>query len=182
MTHREIEALLRADPTAIQLLEAVERVGPKGAYIGAGFLRNRVWDSFYSDLSKYPEADIDVIYYDKNNIEPAYDYEFERALSEYMPTNDWQVRNQARMHDFGGHDPFTSLVDGLRHWAETATTVSVRLNCNVMEFIAPFGFDDLMNHILRRTPSMKQNDPEGFSVRLEAKGWQQRWPNLKVIR
>ncbi len=181
MKHIELEALLWADPTAIKLLEAVAKIGPKGAYIGAGFLRNRVWDSFYEDGRNFPEADIDVIYFCAEDDSAEADYAYEAELNAYMPGYDWQVRNQARMHHFHGYEPFASLEDGLRHWAETATTVSVRLHESELDFLAPFGFDDLMNHILRITPSMKSRDPEGFQIRLDKKGWLKRWPDLRIV-
>lgn len=181
MKHAELDALLRADAAAMELLRAVAEAGPSGAYIGAGFLRNRVWDSFYKDGRAIPEADIDVIYFSAENDSAEADYAYEAKLTAYLPGYDWQVRNQARMHHFHGYEPFTSLEDGLRHWAETATTVSVRLQKGELDFIAPFGFDDLMQQILRITPTMKARDPEGFQARLDKKGWRRRWPNLKII-
>lgn len=186
MKHPKLEALLRADGVAMKLLGAVAAVGPAEAYIGAGFLRNRVWDNFYQDGRCYAEADIDVVYYNAVEISADADYVYEARLKQYAekhdgPEYDWQVRNQARMHHFHGYDPFSSLEDGLMHWAETATTVSVRLKNGELDFTAPFGFDDLLGHILRITPTMKKHDPEGFQARLEKKQWLKRWPNLKVI-
>ncbi len=181
MKHEILETLLRADPIAIELLKAVAEAGPEGAYIGAGFLRNRVWDNLYDDGRSYPEADIDVIYFCAENDSPETDYAFEARLREYISGYDWQVRNQARMHHFGGHAQFISLENGLKHWAETATTVSVRLKGEELDFIAPFGFGDLMNHILKITPIMQKCDPKGFESRLTQKGWLKRWPDITVI-
>lgn len=178
-----LASLLHADPIVMRVLEAVRQVGPDGAFVAAGFIRNRVWDSFYPENKAASDLDIDVVYFDKERTDKNTEHDFEERLDRVLPTGIWQVRNQARMHSFGGHAPFESLSHGLMHWAETATTVGARLGANQdVEFIAPFGFDDLWGHILRITPIMKQNDLTGFDNRLERKGWLTRWPNLQVVR
>lgn len=178
-----LQALLENDAFLMRVLAAVRDHGPGGAYVAAGFVRNRVWDSFYPDQSRPDDADIDVVYFDDENTEKSCDLKFEALLETQLPTGIWQVRNQARMHSFGGHPPFHDLSHALSHWAETATTVGVRLLSNSrMEAIAPFGFEDLADHILRITPRMKRHDPQGFEARLSAKGWARRWPNLQVVR
>lgn len=183
MIQHKIEALLREDNSALRQLEHVREHGPEGAFIAAGFVRNRVWDSLYDHAEEYRAADVDVVYYCSEDASPERDYAYEAALKVADSETDWQVRNQARMHKFHGFPPFSSLEDGLMHWAETATSVGVRLDgADVMLFTAPFGFDDLAQHILRITPAMKQMDPEGFDTRLKVKGWLERWPNLTVVR
>lgn len=164
-------------------LQLVRDIGPAGAFVAAGFVRNRVWDALYEHNVPYPEADIDVVFFCRGDSSKDRDMAVEAALHQADPSSDWQVRNQARMHDFGGHKPFTSLDHALTHWAETATSVSVRLDAaDQLHFIAPMGFEDLERHILRITPVMKACDPKGFDKRLAAKGWLERWPNLTVVR
>lgn len=164
-------------------LAAVRDVGPEGAYIAAGFVRNRYWDSLYTSISDAPSSDIDVVYYDADYHLKTHDLAYEASLKIVLPDTDWQVRNQARMHKFGGYPPFSSLEEGLRHWAETATGIGVRLNASdELEWISAYGFDDLFDHILRITPPMKANDLAGFEKRLTQKGWQTRWPDLTVVR
>jgi len=180
---RALEDLLRGDDAAMAALEAVRTAGPEGAYIAAGFVRNRYWDSLYDPAPMAPGSDVDVIYFDKTYNLKTRDMAYEASLRLVLPDADWQVRNQARMHTFGGHDPFPDIVTALQHWAETATGIGVRLKpSGDFDWLAAFGFDDLFGHVLRITPAMKANDPEGFERRLAAKGWQLRWTNLTVIR
>ncbi len=164
-------------------LRALRGAGAEGAYIAAGFVRNRYWDSLYDPAPGAPPSDLDVVYFNRDYALKTRDMAFEASLRLKAPGYDWQVRNQARMHDFGGYAPFSSLEDALRHWAETATGIGVRLDAkDQLEWTAAFGFDDLFSHILRITPAMKANDPKGFEARLERKGWLTRWPELEVIR
>jgi len=183
LTLAALTALISQNPAAMVALEAVRDVGPTGAYIAAGFVRNRYWDSLYDPAPAAAASDLDVVYFDRDYCMKTRDMAFEASLRLKAPGLDWEVRNQARMHEFGGYPPFGSLEDALRHWAETATGIGVRLGgAGELEWIAAFGFDDLFDHILRITPAMKANDPGGFQARLASKGWQARWPRLRVIR
>lgn len=174
--------LISKDQNAMLALKAVREVGPLGAYIAAGFVRNRYWDSLYSHRRIWPDADIDVVYFDKSDVSKAKERDFERGLETHLPTSLWQVRNQARMHDFGNHPPFTDLGDALLHWSETATAIGVRLTENDgLQIVAPFGLDDLYAHVLRVTPSMKLHNSMGFETRLAEKRWSERWPDLTVV-
>jgi len=173
---------LRGDGAAMAALEAVRTTGPDSAYIAAGFIRNRYWDSLYDPAVESPEADVDVVYFDPTYNQKTRDLAYEASLRLVMPLVHWQVRNQARMHTFGGYEPFPDTETALRHWSETATGIGVRLTAEgVFEWLTAFGFDDLFGHVLRITPAMKANNPKGFEARLQAKGWLKRWPNLTVI-
>lgn len=181
MPDRLIE-LISSDQNAISALKAVRDAGPYGAYIAAGFIRNRYWDSLYGQQESWPDVDIDVVYFDASDVSKISERGFETRLETLLPIGIWQVRNQARMHAFGNHPPFGGIEDALSHWSETATAVGLKMRENeTFEVIAPFGLEDLYGHILRITPSMRQHDPEGFDTRLAAKGWRERWPDLTVI-
>ncbi len=171
------------DPAVQAVLAAVRTAGPPTAFVSAGFVRNWFWDRLYQHpFGAFAAGDIDVVYFDPVRAEKSDDYGFESALSAHHPSARWQVRNQAHMHDFGGYDPFRSLSDGLEHWAETATTVSVRLRRDdSIEWFAPFGFEDLDAHILRITPITARDHAAGFWRRIDAKNWRKRWPDLEII-
>lgn len=174
--------ILAADLTAMQHLRAVRDFGPKQAFLAAGFVRNRYWDSLYSSVQVGAPSDVDVVYFDTGTASKSMDLHYECILAKRFPDVDWQVRNQAYMHGFGGHMPFTDLEDALMHWSETATALGVRLDeHDHLHLIAPFGLDDLYGHVLRMTPVMQATDPTGFSERIERKQWRARWPQVTVI-
>ena len=172
--------LLHADLYFITVLKVVREHMPN-AYVAAGFIRNRVWDHFYNQEGVYPDLDIDVVYYDSENIAPETDCDLEEILQTALKAP-WQVRNQARMHTFGGYQQFDNSKHALMHWPETATAIGVRLtDSGDFDFIAPFGFDDLFNHVLRITRFMKAQNSTSFHDRLKDKQWLKRWPNLIIF-
>ena len=49
-----------------------------------------------------------------------------------------------------------------------------------VEILAPFGVEDVLEMIIRPTPSFRTK-PEIPLARLEAKGWLTRWPRLRLV-
>lgn len=183
MTPDDLSRFLAADETVMPVLEAVQHAGPSGAYVAAGFVRNRYWDSLYEQAYGFPQTDTDVVYFNALDTSKTTDQAYEDTLSAFCPGEKWEVRNQAHMHTFGGHAVFADVPHALMHWPETVIAVGVRLGAvGNIEVLAPFGLDDLFNHVIRITPVMKALDLAGFESRLRAKGWLERWPNLTVIR
>lgn len=159
-----------------QVLAALAAHGPPGAWIGAGFLRNAVWDALHG---RRPDvaglADLDVIFLDAACPDPTVDAAWEARLRAALPLP-WSVTNQARMHGRNGHAPYADCAEAIAHWPETATAVAARLGDGV-ELLAPHGLDDLLGLILRPTPAFRDR-PGVIARRASEKGWFRRWPRL----
>jgi hypothetical protein len=178
MSTARVAAILAASSGHLDALQAAALAGPAGGWIGAGFLRNAVWDA----LSGRPPsvatlADLDVVHHDPAR-DAAADAGFEAALKAARPLP-WSVVNQARMADRNGHVPYRDLATALAHWPETATAVAMRLRAGRIEILAPHGLDDLLGLVVRPTPAHAA-DPRVVLARLAAKGWAARWPALRV--
>lgn len=179
MTPEDIAALCRDDPGMRAALEAVAAHGPPDAWIGAGFLRNAVWDVLHG---RQPDvaglADLDVVFHDAANPDPAVDAAWEARLRGVLALP-WSVTNQARMHGRNGHAPFTGVADAITHWPETATAVAVRMEGGELRLLAPHGWGDLLGMVVRPTHAFAER-PEVVAQRMEKKGWLKRWPRLTV--
>lgn len=175
-----IRRLLAADPTRLEMLRAVRDLNlPQGA-IGAGFVRAAVWDHLHGFRRATALNDIDVIFFDPDNLDPKREQQLEAALSQRLPGHTWSVKNQARMHHRNGDAPYGDLADAIAHWLETATCIAARLkDATEIEIIAPWGLSDLMALRLRATPS-GQRKTEDFRSRLAKKNWQGQWPQLAL--
>lgn len=177
--HRWIETLLRQDGRRWQALRAVSALDLPQGCIGAGFLRNLIWDRLHGFDSDCRDADVDVIYHDTGMSDPAHDRRLEDRLRAELPDLRWSVRNQARMHRRNGDAPYASVTDAMRHWPETATAVAGRLDGEAFSLIAPFGTEDVMGLILRPT-SDAPHKRAAFAERLKARNWLARWPRLRL--
>jgi len=171
-------ALLAACPQRLELLRALREYGPPGAWIGAGFVRNAVWDHLHG-LAPGALADVDVLYFDARCLQAEADEAFERRLARACPQAPWSVRNQARMHLRNGEAPYADVADAMRHWPEICTAVAVRLADRGLELLAPLGLDDLFELRVRPTEHFR-GKPEVYRQRLRGKAWTRRWPQLRI--
>lgn len=178
-TYRVAE-LLRRDPRRWQALGLVEALGLPQGCIGAGFVRNLVWDTGHGTARDCQEEDVDVLFYDPSNIDAAYDTEIEATLRDRAPDLNWSVKNQARMHLRNNEPPYTSVEDAMRFWPETATAVAAMRSGADCSLIAPFGLYDLGNLILRPT-SAAPHKIAAFHARIIAKKWLERWPKVRLV-
>jgi hypothetical protein len=177
----DIADFIARNPRMMRCLAVLAAHGPAGAWIGAGFVRNAVWDHLSGkDTEATPLADLDVVFHYPAVATAEHDARIEAALSVAAPDLPWSVRNQARMHERNGHRPYRDIADALAHWPETATAIAVKLGPKGVEILAPFGVHDVLGMILRPTPAFRTK-PEIPLARLEAKGWLSRWPGLRLV-
>lgn len=169
------------DPLRLQALEVVAALGLPDCWIGAGFVRDAVWDNLHGYEVTEPNSDVDVIWYDAALTRPDLDDYIERELYEAIPNLKWSVKNQARMHVRNGDAPYGSVADAMRHWPETATAVAVSLGpLGLVEVSAPLGLEDLFALRLRPTSHFRSDKLPIFLDRVNSKCWMDRYPRLSL--
>ncbi|MEM7226885.1 MAG: nucleotidyltransferase family protein [Pseudomonadota bacterium] len=161
-------------------LQAVAALELPEAWIGAGFVRAPVWDRLHGKTEATPLDDLDVIYFDSADLDPAREAALEARLSATLPGHSWQVRNQARMHLRNGDRPYCSAADALAHWLETPTAVALRLEAGQPHLLAPLGLDDLVSLRLCPTPHARRHRLAAYRERVAGKDWLARWPRITV--
>ncbi|SCZ03162.1 nucleotidyltransferase family protein [Microvirga guangxiensis] len=174
----DIARLLEAHANLHALLLHVESLALPDAWIGAGFIRNAVWDELHgreADVSHL--NDVDVVFLDYVDAGEPRDQALEDHLRILAPDIPWQVRNQARMSQGNGDAPYQSTFDAIAHWPETATAIAARTVRGQVEVIAPHGIEDLVNLIVRPTPAFAHK-MHIYRERVGRKDWAERWPKL----
>ena len=181
MKINEIIHIIEHDSWMMDVLLAAETLKLHDWMIGAGFVRNKIWDHIHAyRRPQVHTSDIDLIYYDTQNLSEEREKEYDAVLRKLMPLN-WSAKNQARMHNMNGHPPYENTEHALSNWVETCTCIAVTLDENkVLKLIAPYGIDDLVNLIVRPTPGFI-NNVDVLLERVGQKGWLKEWPRLKVI-
>ncbi len=178
---QQVIDLIAADGQAMAILRAVRGLGLRDWAIGAGFVRNRVWDWLSGTPDRTPFADIDVLYHDPSDVRVESEKQMEQRLRAAMPNvPPWSVKNQARMHWRNGDLPYASTEDALRFWLETPTCVAVRLEGDdTLTLLAPHGLEDLFALAVRPTPSGRRQH-DAYRRRMREKNWTTRWPRLRI--
>jgi hypothetical protein len=175
-----IKRYIRENEQMMKDLKLVKDMNLPDCYIAAGYIRNYVWDRLHEFDAREKHTDIDVVYFDREDMSE----ERERLLEKHliMQTNNkkWSVKNQARMHVINANLPYKSTNDAIAHWPETVTAVGVRLiSNNDIQVISPYGLEDLFNMVVRRAPLFQNK--EYYIDRVKSKNWLNQWPLLKLI-
>ena len=192
VSKEDIIQLIEKDKWMMEILKTVEKLGLPDWWIGAGFVRSKVWDYLHAKKTRTPLPDIDVIYFDKNDFSAREassfstkeETKYQNILSRLFPSVKWSVTNQARMHIFHKRKPYKSSEEGLSDWAETATCIGVKIKRGKPVLVAPYGIGDLVNLVLRPIPNYQEkykHDPDAFKRRMTEKEWLKKWPKLKTI-
>ncbi len=175
-----VQAIIAGDPARWRLLDVVRSMRLPDCWIGAGFVRNAVWDCLHGRTPSLP-GDVDVVWFDPERADPSQDRTIEAALRTLAPSVAWDVKNQARMHLRNDDAPYVSVTDAIRCWPETATAVAVRRNEeDQCEVAAPLGLDDLFALIVRPTQRFAGDKRQICVDRIQAKGWLETWPLLRA--
>ena len=167
-------------------LRAVRTLGLESWCIGAGAIRNLVWDALSGHERPSALADIDVAFFDPHDLSSERDAALQRQLQAHLPDVPWEVTNQAAVHlwfeSCFGHAvaPLRSLDEAVASWPEYATSVAVWLDSDDrVRVIAPLGLDDLFNRVVRRNPA--RASLQNYRDRTAAKRYTERWPRVTVV-
>jgi hypothetical protein len=178
--------IIRSHAWFMRVLEAVAECNLPDWCVGAGALRNIVWDHLHGHIQPSHLADVDVAFFDSADLSPERERAIQRQLTERVPDVPWEVTNQAGVHlwfeqYFGSPvEPLQSIQDAVATWPETATSVAVRLtSTGAIDVIAPVGLEDLFAMVVRRNP--RRVSVEIYRQRIAEKQYLNRWPKVRII-
>jgi len=180
-SRRDIANFIATQPHIMSALRPVAALGIEDCWIGAGLIRNSIWDHLHGRAAgAWAQTDVDVVYCDYRDACLERDLLIENCLVDQFPRIPWSVHNQARMHDRNGDPPYRSTEDAIRCWPKTATAIAARVLNDRVEVISPHGIDDLLAMIVRPSPAF-QNKLPIYRTRLASKNWAERWPGLRFV-
>jgi hypothetical protein len=184
---RQLEQIVRSTGWLMRALRAARQVDAPDWLIGAGAVRTAVWDRLHGYSERSPLADIDLGFYEPEDLSEERERAIRRSLEQALPEETWDVKNQAAVHlwyqkKFGcAVEPLNSTAAAVATWPETATCVALRLREDDSLLVeAPFGLDDLVGLVHRRNPA--RVSIEEYERRLADKRITERWPRVTVVR
>jgi hypothetical protein len=184
--HAKLVSLVAESDATMHSLRAAGSLGLGSWCIGAGAVRNLVWDHLHGfEVATKPE-DIDLVFYGTNDLSQDLERLLERKLAVAAPEFKWEVVNQAAVHKWltsqskQKTQPFRSLIEGVASWPEVATCVGVSLTSSEqIEVVAPHGLTDLFEMVVRWNPTRASK--EVYEERVGKKRFSERWPKVKVL-
>ena len=171
----------RENPDMMAILTIIRDLELKDSWLAAGSVRNFIWNLLSDKPAFDRETDVDVIFFD-----PEVSYEetlaIENKLREDFPQHQWELKNQAYMHQHSPHtEPYVNSCDAMSKYPERCTAIGLRLHADAtLELFAPYGLEDILNFQVSPTPHFLENDDRMklYQQRLSKKNWQVKWKNL----
>ncbi len=182
-SQQDLIQLVEDDPWMMEILRHAKSLNLPDWWICAGFVRSKIWDTLHGFVDRTPLPDVDVIYYDKSNLNEEVEKLLEMKLKSIHPDIPWSVKNEARMHLVNNIPPYSSSVDAISKFPETATALGLTLDeHNNVVLAAPWGIEDAINLILKPTPYFTEEKDRArvYEQRISKKHWQGIWSKLTV--
>ncbi|MFU1885272.1 nucleotidyltransferase family protein [Bacillus wiedmannii] len=182
-TEQDIIRLIENDEWMMDILQMAKSLELPDWWICAGFVRSKVWDTLHDYEIRTATLDIDVIYFDQLHTDEVYEQSLEKALVNMDASIPWSVKNQARMHVVNNMPPYSSSVDAISRFPETATALGVTLDeLNNVILTAPCGIEDVLSLQVRPTTHFLETKERihMYKNRVIKKNWQSKWPNITI--
>ena len=184
MIHR-LSAALRQNKGLWEILGRFDEICLPDSWLVAGAIAQTVWNLRCGRPAEFGIKDVDLIYFDGQDLSANSEAEQERRLRDrfrLLPIK-LDVKNEARVHlwyeeRFGYPiEPYPSSAAAISTFPTTATAVGVRRVGSELECCAPFGLDDLFALVVR--PNKRQITREVYEAKLAR--WQPIWPRLTFL-
>src|ERR1035437_4697741 len=100
MTEQDILKIIEDDKWMMEVITFASSLNLSDWMIGAGFVRNKVWDYLHGYKNEKVETgDIDLIYFDQINIDKHKDIELSKKVSQQTGMK-WEIVNQTYTHEW----------------------------------------------------------------------------------
>lgn len=181
MTEQDILDLIRQDPWMMNIINMASALNLPQWIIGAGFVRNKVWDHLSGNKKEVVDTrDVDLVYFDPQGNDQKADEQLSAELRDKTGIV-WEVVNEFYAHAWNGLPPYISTEDAISQWPETVTAIGVTLDeGGELKLFAPYGINDLINFIVRPSPKFK-GGLEKVKERALQKKWKEKWKNIRYI-
>lgn len=182
-TEQDIIRSIENDEWMINVLQIAKSLGLTDWWICAGFVRSKIWDTLHNYEVRTTTPDVDVIYFDSFHKDEAYEQLLEKKLINLDASIPWSIKNQARMHVVNNMPPYSSSIDAISKFPETATALGVTLDeQNNVILTSPCGIEDVLSLQVKPTAYFLETKERihMYNKRVTKKNWQSKWPNITI--
>lgn len=180
--------ILKRNTNLMKVLDFIETLNLPNYYIAAGSVFQTVWNYFDNVDLNNNIKDIDVIYYDKSNLDVNKDIEICNKVIDFCKENNLNyeidVSNEARMHlwkkvhENKDVEQYKNSEDAINHWIANIHAIGITKINNELYVYAPFGLSDIYSKTIRPIKH-KYNSKELYDKKV--KSWSSRFDNLNIV-
>ena len=180
--------ILKQNEDLMKILDYLCELNLPNFYIAAGSVFQTIWNYYDKKPLNDRIKDIDIIYYDKNNLskesEKALENEIINHIKDLNMNYEIDVHNEARMHlwkkdnENQDIDEYKNSEDAIDKWIATIHAIGITKENNSIKIYAPYGLSDIFSRTVRPIKH-KDNSKELYNKKVES--WSKRFDNLKII-
>lgn len=181
-------SILKENKDLITILDYICELNLPNFYIAAGSIFQTIWNYYDQKPLNFGIKDIDIIYYDPNNLSKESEKKLENKIIEHFKAlnlnYEFDIHNEARMHLWKKENEnkdinqYKNSEDAIDQWIATVHSIGITKENNNIKVYAPYGLSDIFSKTIRPIKH-KANSKELYDKKAES--WQKRFDNLNII-
>lgn len=181
-------SILKENKDLITILDYIYELNLPNFYIAAGSIFQTIWNYYDQKPLNFGIKDIDIIYYDPNNLSKESEKKLENKIIEHFKAlnlnYEFDVHNEARMHLWKKENEnkdinqYKNSEDAIDQWIATVHSIGITKENDNIKVYAPYGLSDIFSKTIRPIKH-KANSKELYDKKAES--WQKRFDNLNII-
>ncbi len=181
-------SILEKNTELMDILDYIYKLKLPNYYIAAGSVFQTIWNYYDKKPLNYGISDIDIIYYNKDNLSVDMDIYYYNLIKDYCMKKGYNyeidVSNEARMHLWQKEKlnmdvpQYINSEDAINNWIATVHAIGITKENDSIKIYAPYGLSDIYSRTIR---PLKHKYTTKDIYNKKAKSWSERFDNLNII-
>lgn len=180
--------IIKKNKDLILILDFLESINLPNFYLVAGTIFQTIWNFLDNNPLDCNIHDIDIFYYDKDNLDKEYEDKLEEKIKQFLVDNnidlEIDIHNEARVHLWKKYnenpnvDYYENTEDAIRRLISTIQAIGVTKINNKIKVYAPYGLSDVFSKTIRPV-KLPTNSKITYNKKIES--WSKRFDALNII-
>lgn len=181
-------SILEQNIELMEMLDYISKLNLPNFYIAAGSVFQTIWNYYDGKDLNSEIKDIDVIYYNNDDLSVEKDLEYYNMINEYAKSKGFNyeidVSNEARMHLWSKEhenkniEQYKNSEDAISKWIATVHAIGITKENNTIKVYAPYGLSDIFSKTIRPIRH-ENNSKEKYDKKVSS--WNKRFDGLTII-
>lgn len=182
--------ILKQNKNLMVMLDYISELNLPNFYIAAGSVFKTIWNYYDVRDLNFGIKDIDVIYYNNDDLSVEKDIEYYNLISKYAKSKNIEyeidVSNEARMHLWQMKhnqgkkiEQYQNSEDAISKWIATVHAIGITKENDEIKVYAPYGLSDIFSKTIR--PIKHENNSKELYDK-KVKSWNKRFKDLNIIK
>lgn len=182
--------ILKQNKNLMVMLDYISELNLPNFYIAAGSVFQTIWNYYDGRDLNFGIKDIDVIYYNNDDLSVEKDIEYYNLISKYAKSKNIEyeidVSNEARMHLWQMKhnqdkkiEQYQNSEDAISKWIATVHAIGITKENDEIKVYAPYGLSDIFSKTIR--PIKHENNSKELYDK-KVKSWNKRFKDLNIIK